>query len=119
MPAFLQYYVRAMKNYTKFDGRDSRKQYWMFFAVNFVIGLLICWIPVVPIIYSLGVLCPGIGAGIRRLHDAGKSGWYMLLGLIPGVGFIILIVFLAQPGETEANMYGEVPFDEIENGEVQ
>lgn len=119
MPAFLQYYVRAMKNYTKFDGRDSRKQYWMFFAINFAIACLIGWIPFVGWIYALAVLCPGIGAGIRRLHDTGKSGWYMLISLIPCVGFIVLIVFLAQPGETEANMYGEVPFDEIENGEVQ
>ena len=57
-------------------------------------------------------MIPGIAAGVRRLHDTGKSGWYLILDLIPIVGFIIVIVFLCQDGQPEANMYGEVPVDE-------
>lgn len=119
--ALVDYYVRIWKNYVKFDGRDSRKQYWMFvlanFIVCFVVGLVLGIISkelsnLVSIIYSLAILCPSIAAGIRRMHDIGKSGWFVLVELIPIAGIIIWIVLAAQPGETSENAYGEVPFDE-------
>ena len=109
----VNYFKRAVKdNYMNFNGRDSKRQYWMFFAANFILSLLVGWIPVVSWIYCIAIMIPGIAAGVRRLHDTGKSGWYLLLDLIPIVGFIIVIVFLCQDGQPEANMYGEVPVDE-------
>lgn len=60
-------------------------------------------------LYYLAVLVPGIAVGVRRLHDIGKSGWSILIGLIPIVGPIILIVWFVQKGNPEANEYGEVP----------
>ena len=111
----VNYYKRALKNYTKFDGRDSRKQYWMFVLANFIVSFLLGLIPFVGWIYCLAVLVPGVGASIRRMHDTGKSGWYVLVALIPFVGWIIEIVLLAQPGEAGDNAYGEVPYDEFAN----
>ena len=109
----VNYFKRAVKdNYMNFNGRDSKRQYWMFFAANFILSLLVGWIPVVSWIYCIAIMIPGIAAGVRRLHDTGKSGWYLILDLIPIVGFIIVIVFLCQDGQPEANMYGEVPVDE-------
>jgi uncharacterized membrane protein YhaH (DUF805 family) len=61
-------------------------------------------------IYALAVLLPSLGIAIRRLHDTGKSGWMILLGLIPFVGFIILIVFYVQASDGP-NEYGSGPED--------
>jgi uncharacterized membrane protein YhaH (DUF805 family) len=69
------------------------------------------WIfAVLYVIYGLAVLLPSLAAAIRRLHDTGKSGWMILFGLIPFVGFIILIVFYVQPSDG-SNAYGSGPED--------
>ena len=47
-----------------------------------------------------------LSCAVRRLHDSGKSGWWLLLGLIPGIGTIIVLVLLLMPGETRENRYG-------------
>ncbi len=60
-------------------------------------------------IYALVIFIPSLALGIRRLHDTGRSGWYMLLNLVPYVGSIILIVFFATDSQPGANMYGENP----------
>ena len=61
---------------------------------------------VLVVIYGLAVLLPGIAVGIRRLHDTDKSGWWLLIGLIPLVGIIVLIVFFATDGQPGPNQYG-------------
>lgn len=61
------------------------------------------------ILYALATLIPGIAVGVRRLHDTGKSGWYLLLGLIPCVGGIILLVFFVTAGDVGENEYGPDP----------
>ena len=60
-------------------------------------------------IYSLAVLIPGLAVGVRRLHDTGRSGWWLLLALIPIIGAIILIVYFAQDSQPESNEYGPNP----------
>ncbi len=60
-------------------------------------------------LYWLAVLIPGLSSAVRRLHDTGKSGWMILVALIPLVGSIVLIVFLVQSGERTPNQYGPVP----------
>lgn len=60
-------------------------------------------------VYLLALLIPGISVSVRRLHDIGKSGWYLLLALIPCIGGIILIVFALTEGEAQANSYGPDP----------
>ena len=105
------------KTYANFSGRLGLSCFWWFVLVNFIVEvvLLILVMAVHPIFwvlyvgYALAVIVPSIAAGVRRLHDTGKSGWFVLLGLIPFVGPIILIVLFAQKGEAEANAYGPPP----------
>ena len=105
MNSINQFYTDVLKNhYLDFEGRVTRKQFWMFVLINFIIAFLIGFVGQLLLddsgswlsnLYSLAVLLPSIAIAIRRLHDIGKSGWWLLLGLIPVVGWIILIVFYA------------------------
>ena len=102
-----------LKKYFCFEGRAGRKEFWLFFLANFIIGLILSFIPVLGWIlqgiYSLAILLPGLGVAARRLHDTGKSGWLQLLGLIPFIGWIIVLILCALEGHKEANQYGEAP----------
>jgi uncharacterized membrane protein YhaH (DUF805 family) len=60
-------------------------------------------------LYALALLIPGIAVAVRRLHDTGRSGWWILIGLVPFVGGIILIVFLVQDGTPGDNQFGSNP----------
>jgi uncharacterized membrane protein YhaH (DUF805 family) len=118
----MNWYLDVLKNYAVFSGRARRKEYWMFFLFNVifaitaviidnVLGLTIKNVGSGPfyLLYALATLIPGIAVGVRRLHDTSKSGWYMLLGLIPCVGGIILLVLFATPGDVGSNQYGADP----------
>ena len=99
--------------YFCFEGRADRKEFWMFFLANFIVSMILSVIPKVgPIlqtVYGLAILLPYLGVTARRLHDTGKSGWFQLLCLIPGIGFIIVLILCALEGQKEANQYGEAP----------
>lgn len=112
-------YSNALKQYAGFKGRSSRTDYWMFTLANIFLGFVAMYIDigagltykplpygVIYSIYSLAVLIPGLAITARRLHDSGKSGWFMLIGLIPGIGGVILIVFLLMPSQKHDNLYG-------------
>jgi uncharacterized membrane protein YhaH (DUF805 family) len=106
--ADLQAAVRTcLQKYADFGGRASRPEFWWFFAFQFgvyvVTGLLAGWLNLV---VMLGLALPAIAVGVRRLHDTGKSGWLMLIGLIPLLGGLVLLYFAAQPGQPSANAYG-------------
>ena len=92
-------------NYAKFSGRARRSELWWVVLAN----TLISFIPFVNIIYSLVVLIPCIALSVRRLHDIGKSGWFLLLNLIPIVGGIILIVWYCQDSQPYKNQFGDSP----------
>lgn len=105
MDQFVAAYSKALGRYADFATRTSVGDFWRFVAANLVIGIAvsivdqILGILLLSIIYSLALFIPGLAAGVRRLHDTGKSGWFLLIGLIPLVGWIILIVFWVQPSE--------------------
>lgn len=61
------------------------------------------------VVVGLGLLLPGLGVGVRRLHDLDRSGWWLLIGLIPIVGFIVLIVWFATAGLPGDNKFGPAP----------
>ncbi|MFJ5074105.1 DUF805 domain-containing protein [Streptomyces sp. NPDC088553] len=112
----MNWYLEVLKKYVVFSGRARRKEHWMFFLLNIVavivvatVDLAIGTFPLLYPIYFLAVLLPHLGVTVRRLHDTGRSGWYVLLALIPLVGGIILIVFLAGEGEQHQNAYGPSP----------
>ena len=99
MQEFLnQYRIVVMEKYADFSGRASRKEFWMFIAVNLVVSILIgvTRIQILSTLYTLALFIPALAVGIRRLHDTNRSGWWLLIGLVPFVGAIVLIVFLAQ-----------------------
>ena len=110
----LEHFVNAMKKYVDFSGRARRKEYWMFvlFYVLIYIGLTAIDVTlgtaVLGLIFALACLLPSISVGVRRLHDTGRSGWWLLLSLIPLVS-LILIVFFCLDSEEGDNDYGPNP----------
>ena len=110
MQDFIDQYVKVLKHYTVFEGRARRSEFWKFVLVSFVISLVLGWVSdMLEAVYGLAVLVPSLAVGARRLHDIGKSGWWQLLVLIPVVGWIVLIVFLALDTEPKDNQYGSNP----------
>lgn len=97
------------KHYADFEGRVGRQEYWMFvlFCVLIQIAFDIVGLDIISMLVSLGLLVPSIALAARRLHDTGRSGWWQLLGLIPIIGWIILIIWLATKTDLVANEYGE------------
>lgn len=112
----MNWYLDVLKKYAVFNGRARRKEYWMFVLFNLIIALVLGLIErlvggpgILANLYSLAVLIPGLAVAFRRLHDTNRSGWWILIGLIPLVGFIILIVFMAQDSQPGDNQYGPNP----------
>lgn len=100
-------YVGVLKKYTAFEGRAGRREFWSFALVNFIVSVLLNWIlPALGAIYSLAVLLPSLAVGVRRLHDINRTGWWLLIGFIPVIGFIVLLVFAIQKGDAGSNRYG-------------
>lgn len=99
----------CFNNYSNFDGRASRSEYWwfaLFIALGSILSSAIDDSGIFYTIFSLAVLLPSLAVGARRLHDIGKSGWWQLLGLIPILGAIILIIFFVQKPQSGDNQYG-------------
>ncbi len=113
----------VQNNYVNFNGRARRKEYWQYIAVYIVLTIIVSIIAqilgvigtvgamiggLLSAVLGLGLLLPSLGVAVRRLHDTNKSGWFLLLGLIPLVQFY-LIYLLVIEGDKGANQYGEDP----------
>ena len=126
----MNYYVHVLKNYATFTGRARRKEYWMFFLFNMIFLIIAAVIDhllgtcfkinigdypqalpygYVYMAYALAVFIPGLAVAVRRLHDVGKSGWFMLIALIPIIGGIWLLVLVCTAGTVGPNDYGPDP----------
>jgi uncharacterized membrane protein YhaH (DUF805 family) len=111
----LHWYTDVIKQYAVFDGRAGRPEYWWFFLINTIISVILDLVipgatgQVLGAIYALAVLLPSIGVGIRRLHDTNRTGWWLLVSLVPLVGWIWIIVLLALAGDEGPNRYGPPP----------
>jgi uncharacterized membrane protein YhaH (DUF805 family) len=118
----MNWYLAVIRKYATFSGRAGRKEYWMFvlffiiFAIvamvlDNILGIAIKNVRYGPIyiLYVLAFLLPGLAVSVRRLHDVGWSGWYLLLSFIPIVGAIILIVKYCTEGTPGTNQYGANP----------
>jgi uncharacterized membrane protein YhaH (DUF805 family) len=112
----------GLRNYVTFTGRASRSELWyfiLFVVIASIVANLIDYfvfgtgrngsIGIVSAIVSLALLLPSIAVEVRRLHDLDRSGWWLLLALIPLIGAIILIVWFCMPGTPGANRFGEPP----------
>lgn len=118
----MNWYLEALKKYAVFDGRARRKEYWYFVLFNFLICFVLLIIDLVigtaspkaymgllGAIYTLAVLIPGIAVSVRRLHDTNRNGWWLMIGLIPLIGGIVLLVFMIEDSQQDENQYGPNP----------
>ena len=118
----MNWFLVVLKKYATFSGRAQRAEYWWFYLIStlIIIGLSLIdqatgtldeetGMGLLTTLYSLAILIPSIAVGVRRLHDTGRSGWWLLIGLIPVLGSIVLIVFFVLDCEPGENAYGANP----------
>ena len=115
--------VTCLQKYVTFSGRARRSEYWWFalfiIGVSVVLGLVESAVfgwesKVSPIsnVFSLATFLPSLAVTSRRLHDTDKSAWWMLLGFVPVIGWIVLIFWMCQPGTQGPNQFGNDPIDQ-------
>jgi uncharacterized membrane protein YhaH (DUF805 family) len=91
----------CFSKYADFSGRASRPEYWWFVLFLVLGGLLLSLLSdVLWLLFTLATLLPSIATATRRLHDTGRSGWWQLIVLLPLIGLIVLLVWLAQPARS-------------------
>jgi uncharacterized membrane protein YhaH (DUF805 family) len=98
----------CFQKYANFTGRASRSEYWWFVLFTVAVSLLLSLAggETASGIFSLATLIPSLAVGARRLHDLGKSGWFLLLNLLPIIGWFVLLYWFVQPS-AESNQFGE------------
>jgi len=129
MQQFNKYFLDTIKyRYAKFSGRATRSEFWyfvLFYVVIVIVMKLLDTYAINPllgstpeeaaqggflqVLFALALLVPSITVSVRRLHDIGKSGWWILLALIPLVGVLVLLYFYVIDSQSGSNMHGENP----------
>ena len=110
----MNWFIEALKKYAVFTGRSRRKEYWFFVLFYLLIAIVlgtvdgVTGLGVLSPLGTLALLVPSIAVAIRRLHDVGKSGWWLLLGFVPLVG-LVLLYFMVQDSQPGGNEYGPNP----------
>lgn|SRR5690625_98471 len=118
----MNWYLQVLRKYAVFTGRARRKEYWFFFLFNviflFILGLIDTLtgtanpntgLGLLSGIYWLAVLIPSIAVAVRRMHDTGRKGWWLLLVFIPLIGPLIILVMMLQNSQQGENQYGPSP----------
>lgn len=119
----MDWMLLPLRRYAEFSGRSRRREYWMFTLFVVLVSIILTMIDmmlglttaaggVLTLLFSLAVLVPSLAVGVRRLHDSERSGWWLLIGLVPFVGVIVLLVFMVLPGTRGANRFGPDPIDQ-------
>ena len=124
----MKWFVMGMKNFLQFTGRSRRSEYWYFALVFVPILLLLAFIEISlgwrgegsglgPLtgLFAVVMFLPNLALSIRRLHDTGRSGWWILIGFVPILGVIALLYFYASEGDAETNAYGPNPKNPVQN----
>lgn len=122
----MNYYSICLSKFADFSGRARRREYWTFALVNCLIAMLLLILGlafgedspasnIMVTIFYLIMLVPNLSVSVRRLHDIGKSGWYMFLSLIPLIGGLILLIWSLMDSEPGENQYGKNPKEETED----
>jgi uncharacterized membrane protein YhaH (DUF805 family) len=132
--SFMNWYLEVLKKYAVFDGRARRKEYWFFILFNILISVVLGSIDrftgnifvdtdlgqfgggayagilgTFSSIYALGVMIPSIAVSVRRLHDTGRTGWWVLINFVPVIGGLIFLYFMVLDSNPESNEYGPSP----------
>jgi len=114
--------MRPLTKYADFSGRAPRAEYWWFYlltVVAYVVATILDSIigaggvggfGLVSVVVMLGLFLPSLAAGVRRLHDTDRSGWWLLIALVPLVGAIVLLVFWVLEGTRGDNRFGPDPY---------
>ncbi len=129
----MQWYLKVLRQYVDFSGRARRREFWMFTLFNAIVVLILEIIDsalglgamhgssgqggvsfgvslgLLSGLYSLAVLLPSLAVAVRRLHDTDRTGWWLLIGLVPLAGGIVLLVFYVLAGTPGPNRYGPDP----------
>ena len=112
----MNWYLGCWQKFAEFNGRARRTEYWMFSLFNFMAGILVALADgvlgtagMLGLIFNLAVLVPSLAVTARRLHDTDRSGWMMLIALIPLVGPIVLLVFMCLDSKPGENRFGPNP----------
>ena len=116
----MKWFLKVLQQYSDFDGRARRKEFWIFMLFNWMFGAVASTLDIVlgfswgyffllNGLYSIVLLIPSLAVAVRRLHDIGKSGWMLLILLIPVVGGIWMLVLLLREGNSFENEYGPNP----------
>lgn len=118
----MSWYLEVLKKYAVFSGRARRKEYWYFALFNAIFAIVLGLVDSVTGLfdfetglgllsglYSLAVLIPSLSVAVRRLHDTGRSGWWLLIALIPFIGALVLLVFMLFDSDPNDNEYGPNP----------
>ncbi len=118
----MKYYLNAFKKFAQFTSRSNRPEYWYFVLFNVIFAIAAMTLDnmlgfnfpntpygIIYTAYALVTFIPGLSTTVRRLHDVNKSGWYILIVLIPLIGSIWLLVLLAKKGTVGENKYGADP----------
>ena len=118
----MSWYLQALKKYAVFSGRSRRMEYWYFVLFNIIVSIVLGVIDgllgtsgsyagagLLSGIYGLAVLIPSLAVTVRRLHDTDRTGWWILIALVPLIGVIVLLVFALLEGTPGDNQYGPNP----------
>lgn len=120
----------VLTQYVGFSGRARRSEYWWFVLFSILVGIIASVLDSVlgtdfessagsglfSLLANLALLLPSLAVAIRRLHDTDRSGWWVLIGLIPILGLIVLVVFFVQDGTPGPNRFGPSPKQELAPG---
>ncbi|WP_087548350.1 DUF805 domain-containing protein [Acinetobacter sp. WCHA39] len=109
--SYRQAIFTCFKKFADFKGRARRSEFWYFELFCVLISLVFSFFisEDVATIAMLITLIPSIAVSVRRLHDIGRSGWWMLITLVPIVGILLLLFWATQEGDSASNQYGEPP----------
>jgi uncharacterized membrane protein YhaH (DUF805 family) len=113
----------CLSKYVDFSGRARRSEYWYFALFSFLVGVVSNILDTVlgtdydgatsggliNTVVGLALFLPGLAAAVRRLHDTDRSGWWVLIGIIPIIGWILIIVWLATDSKAGDNRFGPNP----------
>jgi uncharacterized membrane protein YhaH (DUF805 family) len=117
----MHWYIDVLQKYAVFSGRARRAEYWFFVLFNFLISIGLAIVDAVlgltsdsgfgPLqsLYGLAVFVPSLAVSVRRLHDTNRTGWWLLIALIPIVGAVVLLIFMVTDSDAGANQYGPNP----------